>query len=78
MNYQERIQLDPRTFMLVDAGGGTVDVTVHNFEKGQLKEVIAPSGGKWGSVYVDEEYGDFLERLFGGQLQRGSEDGSRH
>lgn len=61
-------------FMLVDAGGGTVDVTVHKIDNGKLKEVVPPSGDAWGSGKVDEEYGTFLERLFGTELRKGSED----
>lgn len=61
-------------FMLVDTGGGTVDVTVHKIDNGKLIEVVPPSGDAWGSGKVDEEYGNFLERLFGTELRRGSEE----
>ena len=38
--------------MVVDCGGGTVDITVHEIinESGQLKEVFKATGGPYGSV----------------------------
>lgn len=38
--------------MVVDCGGGTVDITVHEItnEKGQLKELFKASGGPYGSI----------------------------
>ena len=37
--------------MLVDCGGGTVDITVHEMEEhGHLKELYKASGGPYGSV----------------------------
>ena len=38
--------------MVVDCGGGTVDITVHEVinEKGQLKELFQATGGPYGSI----------------------------
>ncbi len=38
--------------MVVDCGGGTVDITVHEItnSEGQLKEVFKATGGAYGSV----------------------------
>ena len=37
--------------MLVDCGGGTVDITVHEMEShGRLKELYKATGGPYGSV----------------------------
>ena len=37
--------------MVVDCGGGTVDITVHELlESGKLKELQRASGGSHGSV----------------------------
>ena len=38
--------------MVVDCGGGTVDITVHEItnESGKLKEVFKATGGPYGSV----------------------------
>lgn len=48
------------TFMVVDAGGGTVDITVHEVVSrgGQLAlaEVAAGTGALFGATYVDETF----------------------
>jgi hypothetical protein len=38
--------------MVVDCGGGTVDITVHEIinKEGQLKELFKASGGPYGST----------------------------
>jgi molecular chaperone DnaK (HSP70) len=61
---QEREGLNLSTgnrFMIVDCGGGTVDITVHEVvvaKNGQkaLKEVIEGTGGAYGSTYVDKYF----------------------
>ena len=59
------------TFMIFDAGGGTVDITVHVVARPlpslKLEELCAPSGGPWGSTYVDAEFEGFIEDLIGAQ-----------
>eukprot|EP00484_Ammonia_sp_Unknown_P018486 CAMPEP_0197039208 /NCGR_PEP_ID=MMETSP1384-20130603/16028_1 /TAXON_ID=29189 /ORGANISM="Ammonia sp." /LENGTH=647 /DNA_ID=CAMNT_0042469763 /DNA_START=43 /DNA_END=1986 /DNA_ORIENTATION=+ len=57
-------------YVLVDAGGGTVDIACHevlsdghNGEYG-VKEILHPSGGAWGSCYIDDEYVKLLETIF--------------
>ena len=55
-------------FMVLDCGGGTVDITMHKVECTQplqLSEVRAPSGGPWGSTFVDKEFEEFLRKLIG-------------
>lgn len=53
-------------YIVVDAGGGTVDITAHEvLEDGHVKELIKSTGGSWGGTKVDEEYMDFLKRLIG-------------
>ena len=53
-------------YVLVDAGGGTVDIACHEIlgEFG-VKEVLPPSGGPWGSFYIDEVYKELLDDIFG-------------
>ena len=45
---------------------GTVDIACHeiigNFE---VKEIFHPSGGKWGSCYIDDQYIKLLADIFG-------------
>ena len=53
-------------YMVVDCGGGTCDVTVHEvLSAGVLKEVEAASGDAIGSVAVDKEFESLLKKVFG-------------
>ena len=60
--------------MVLDCGGGTVDITVHKLlceveEKFLCNELIPSSGGcEWGSKYVDIYFEEFLCELLGEQL----------
>jgi hypothetical protein len=48
-------------FMIVDCGGGTIDITVHEVtHKRGLKEVVAGTGGSHGSTYVDKSFIEYL------------------
>lgn len=52
-----------KTIMIVDAGGGTVDITVHEVRLGEgLDELIPCGGGLHGSKYVDRNFREFLGR----------------
>jgi hypothetical protein len=57
------------TFMVLDCGGGTVDITMHHVAEKEptlkLKEISPPSGGPFGSTYVDLEFEKFLKDLVG-------------
>ena len=57
---------DGDKYILVDAGGGTVDIACHQVvgEFG-VKEIFHPTGGPWGSCYIDDQYVKLLERIFG-------------
>ena len=53
--------------MIVDSGGGTIDITCHQVlgkDEG-LREIAPPSGGDWGSTYVNENFEKFLRDVFG-------------
>ncbi|XP_052819973.1 heat shock 70 kDa protein 12A-like [Mya arenaria] len=53
-------------YMVVDLGGGTADVSVHERKPdGSLKEIMKASGGPWGGIFVDENYMKLLDRLYG-------------
>lgn len=52
-------------FLVVDAGGGTVDITVYEVTDGRkLAELRAASGGPWGSGNVNEAFRKFLADVF--------------
>lgn len=53
-------------YIVVDAGGGTIDITAHQVLKdGNVKELIKATGGGWGGTRVDGEYIDFIKCLIG-------------
>ncbi|GFT16550.1 heat shock 70 kDa protein 12A [Nephila pilipes] len=54
-------------YMVVDCGGGTVDITVHEItdENGTIKELHKATGGPYGSVGIDLEFERLLEDIFG-------------
>lgn len=60
--------------LVLDCGGGTVDITVHklisNPDENFLCEEILPSSGgcEWGSKYVDKYFEEFLKDFFGDEL----------
>ncbi|XP_069954654.1 mucin-2-like isoform X2 [Cherax quadricarinatus] len=62
-------ELDRDTvYGVVDCGGGTVDITVHQMTDrttGHLKELHKATGGPHGSIGVDAEFERFLETIFG-------------
>ncbi|XP_060083671.1 heat shock 70 kDa protein 12A-like [Ylistrum balloti] len=56
-------------YMVLDCGGGTVDITVHEKQlDGSLKEVHEASGGPWGGKYVDEKFTEMLVNLVGKEV----------
>lgn len=53
-------------YIVVDCGGGTVDLTVHEMEEGgSLRELYKASGGAWGAMGVDREFEQLLVKIFG-------------
>lgn len=54
-------------YMVVDCGGGTVDITVHELldKQGTLRELHKATGGPYGSVGVDMEFENLLRDIFG-------------
>ncbi|XP_076071988.1 heat shock 70 kDa protein 12A-like [Mytilus galloprovincialis] len=58
-------------FMVVDLGGGTVDITVSEIlESGKMKEISKASGGKWGGDTINKKIVDVLNDIFRQHLQR--------
>ncbi|XP_053399848.1 heat shock 70 kDa protein 12A-like [Mercenaria mercenaria] len=59
------------TYMVLDIGGGTADVTVHKIlSDGSLTELHKASGGAWGGTKVDQAFRRFLEKLFGSKVMK--------
>ncbi|XP_071126191.1 heat shock 70 kDa protein 12A-like [Mytilus edulis] len=56
-------------FIVLDAGGGTVDIAVHQIqENGRIKELNKASGGDWGGIKVDQEFDKLLKDIVGRDL----------
>ncbi|XP_052780048.1 heat shock 70 kDa protein 12A-like isoform X2 [Mya arenaria] len=55
-------------FLVVDAGGGTVDITVQEITtNGAMKNIYKASGGDWGGTKVDDAYIKFLADVVGNE-----------
>lgn len=50
-------------YMVLDIGGGTVDITAHKVTDGCIEVVLPPKGNDWGGKRVNEEFKKFLEAL---------------
>ncbi|CAG2200983.1 unnamed protein product [Mytilus edulis] len=56
-------------YMVVDLGGGTADITIHEKLVGDnLKEICRASGGDCGGTSVDAAFIQMLAKIFGGPL----------
>uniref|UniRef100_A0A087X6R9 Heat shock protein family A (Hsp70) member 12A.2 n=1 Tax=Poecilia formosa TaxID=48698 RepID=A0A087X6R9_POEFO len=56
-------------YLIVDCGGGTMDITVHEVvEGGALKELIKTSGNNMGGQNVDRKLKKFLKQIFSDEL----------
>ncbi len=57
------------SFMVLDCGGGTVEIIIHHVAKKQphlrLDELATPSVGPYGSSFVDLEFESFFRNLVG-------------
>ena len=57
-----------QSFMVLDTGGGTVDITMNRLKSTtplRFDEIAAPSGGPWGSTFVDDRFEAFVKELVG-------------
>ncbi|XP_043084959.1 heat shock 70 kDa protein 12A-like [Puntigrus tetrazona] len=64
--YEEKLEQQPGSrYMVVDCGGGTIDITVHEvLDDGKLKELHAASGNDMGGQSVDKNIMSFLKDVF--------------
>ncbi|XP_060064370.1 heat shock 70 kDa protein 12B-like [Ylistrum balloti] len=53
-------------YLVLDGGGGTIDVTVHEVQSdGSLKEIHKANGGDWGGTKVDNAFQILLSGIIG-------------
>lgn len=58
-------------YMVVDLGGGTVDITVHRKEvDGSLSSLHEATGGPWGGNMVNQEFINFFAEIVGEEIMK--------
>ncbi|KAK3085591.1 hypothetical protein FSP39_005798 [Pinctada imbricata] len=58
-------------YMVIDLGGGTADITVHEkLDSGRLREIYRASGGASGGTAVDECFLELFRKLFGNEVMQ--------
>ena len=73
-----------KTYLVVDIGGGTVDIASHGIVGGSIEEIATPAGNFWGGTTVNEEFSKFLQKFVGDPEfsryleNRSPEDQARH
>ena len=50
---------------MVDIGGGTVDITVHDKSSGKINVILPPMGNTWGGTTINEALSMLLEDIVG-------------
>ena len=48
-------------YIIVDIGGGTVDIASHAIVEGRIVEIAPPAGNFWGGTTVNEDFSKFLQ-----------------
>ncbi|XP_063447154.1 heat shock 70 kDa protein 12A-like [Mytilus trossulus] len=63
---------DPgRKFIVVDAGGGTVDISAQQvLENGEVKIIHKECGGPWGGECINQQFVKMLKELFGNEVMK--------
>ena len=77
-------ELDPKSYIVIDIGGGTVDIASHSIAEGHIVEIAIPAGNFWGGTTVNNEFSKFLQEFvedpeFSQYVKRGTiEEQTRH
>ena len=53
----------PTEYMVIDAGGGTIDITAHVEVDGGIVVQNVPTGNAWGGTQVNEEFAKLLQEI---------------
>eukprot|EP01083_Nonionella_stella_P078673 215404_1 len=68
-NHETTLLCKGEKYILIDAGGGTVDIACHEVVGAfGVREILPPSGGPWGSCKIDDQYKQALNQIFGKEL----------
>ncbi len=61
---QQAIIGDPQCYVVLDIGGGTVDITAHEINSdNSINVILPPMGNDWGGVRVNQLFKEFLAML---------------
>ena len=77
-------ELDTKSYIVIDIGGGTVDIASHSIAEGHIVEIAIPAGNFWGGTTVNNEFSKFLQKFvddpeFSRYVQSGTvEEQTRH
>ena len=62
-HYSSVVGPPPERYMVVDIGGGTVDITVHDNSSGKVSVILPPMGNTWGGTTINEALSMLLEDI---------------
>ena len=63
-NYSDKLtHVKPNCYMIVDAGGGTVDIVVHQVDGESIQSIMPPIGNSHGGTAVNERFSKLLQKL---------------
>ena len=54
-------QVNAKSYIVIDIGGGTVDIASHRIVEGHIEEIVVPAGNFWGGTTVNEKFSEFLQ-----------------
>ncbi|ETO14011.1 hypothetical protein RFI_23357, partial [Reticulomyxa filosa] len=58
-------------YTLLDLRKGTADITCHQvLDEIHVLQIYPPSGGPWGSTYIDEAFWEMLCEIFGNEIMQ--------
>ncbi|KAH3733275.1 hypothetical protein DPMN_039700 [Dreissena polymorpha] len=56
-------------YIIADLGGGTIDICAHEIlDNGRVTELCRPCGDYGGGTVVDQEFSNFLVKMYGGEV----------
>ena len=64
-HYSSVVGPPPQKYMVVDIGGGTVDITVHDNSSGKVSVILPPMGNTWGGTTINEALSMLLQDIVG-------------
>ncbi|XP_069130149.1 heat shock 70 kDa protein 12A-like [Argopecten irradians] len=65
-----KLTFEPGTkYLVIDAGGGTIDIVAHKVRKdGRIRELFRATGGAWGGTVIDRQFIAMLDKIFGAEF----------